>query len=249
MGAAVGGVQVRQVAELAERWAEVPLADALELLSDGYSHVPALRAAAARSVAAAPDWWLQELALPLTLALRFDSAERPHLADALVGRAARSGELGMRLFWCLAVERAAAGSFAGTYRGVVLRLLAAAQAADTRVAERSAAAGREAGDAGEGGGGGGGGGLVGVLQEQEELVGSLLALTAEATRYREARPRQMDRLRALLAEGGAFAHLAALPAPVPLPHMPTVKRPRLPLSLPSLVPPPPRPDGAARLCL
>lgn len=45
---------------------------------------------------------------------------------------------------------------------------------------------------------------------------------SEATKYRETRPKQIERLMAMLSDGGAFSHLTSLATPVNLPHQPHI---------------------------
>ena len=48
-------------------------------------------------------------------------------------------------------------------------------------------------------------------------------LMAEAKRYKEPRPKQIERLMAVLADGGAYSHLTSLATPVHLPHQPSIE--------------------------
>lgn len=53
-------------------------------------------------------------------------------------------------------------------------------------------------------------------------MSAIHGLMAEAKRYKEKRPKQIERLMHVLSEGGPYAHLASLQTPVNLPHQPHV---------------------------
>ncbi|CBX97228.1 hypothetical protein IAQ61_007358 [Plenodomus lingam] len=98
--------EVRQAAPLLEKWAEVDVDDALELLGPHFDH-PVVRSYAVERLKKADDEELQLYLLQLVQALKYEApgeADDSSLARFLVTRAANSFKLGNFLHWYLMVE-------------------------------------------------------------------------------------------------------------------------------------------------
>ncbi|KAJ1495619.1 armadillo-type protein [Baffinella frigidus] len=195
--------QVRQLLELVPRWVNAPVEDALEMLGQHFMHAP-IRALAVRSLRGTPDPELLCLLMPLTMALRYDVPEEPHLAEFLLERALENAEVAIALHWYLTTERSAGGQHFQLYTDMMARLSAELQAHHTVIQP-------------------GGAPVHEILRRQEAFVSAVGGLMAEAKRYKEPRPKQIERLMAVLGEGGAFSHLTNLPTPVHLPHQPRIE--------------------------
>ncbi|KAJ6195937.1 kinase-like domain-containing protein [Bipolaris maydis] len=98
--------EVRQAAPLLEKWAEIDVDDALELLGPHFDH-PIVRSYAVERLKKADDEELQLYLLQLVQALKYEApgeADDSSLARFLVTRAANSFTLGNFLHWYLMVE-------------------------------------------------------------------------------------------------------------------------------------------------
>lgn len=98
--------EARQAAPLLEKWAEVDVDDALELLGPQFDH-PVVRSYAVERLKKADDEELQLYLLQLVQALKYEAdgeGDDSSLARFLVTRAANSFTLGNFLHWYLMVE-------------------------------------------------------------------------------------------------------------------------------------------------
>ena len=197
--------QVRQLLELVPRWVDAPVEDALEMLGANFMHAP-IRALAVRSLRGTPDAELLCYLMPLTMALRYDVSDEPHLADFLLERALANGEVAIALHWYLTTERSSGGQHVQLYTGMMARLMGALQEQQTVLREGEAGAQ-----------------VHEIIRRQESFVAAVGGLMAEAKRYKEPRPKQIERLMAVLADGGAYSHLTSLATPVHLPHQPSIE--------------------------
>ena len=123
--------------------------------------------------------------MPLTMALRYDLPNEPHLSSFLIKRSLSNQSLAVSFYWYLNVERSAGGRHVKLYSDLQTQLLGELQRSDV-----------EDEDAG-----GGGHKLHELLRRQEQLVAAVGGLAREAKRYKETRPKQIERLMAVL---GAF---------------------------------------------
>ena len=196
--------QVRQLLELVPQWVDVDAEDALEMLGASYMYGP-IRALAVRSLSPMPDRELSCILMPLTMALRYDVPNEAHLAMFLMKRCLLNTDIAVALYWYLNVERSAGGRHVKLYTDLQMQLLAEMQRAELVVE-----------------GAGGSIKMHDLLRRQEHFVSAIHGLCKEAKRYKETRPKQIERLMAILAEGGAYAHLTAMATSVNLPHQPRV---------------------------
>jgi phosphatidylinositol 3-kinase len=98
--------EARQAAPMLDKWAEIDVDDALELLGSQFDH-PVVRSYAVERLKKADDDELQLYLLQLVQALKYEAAgdgDDSSLARFLVTRAANSLALGNFLFWYLVVE-------------------------------------------------------------------------------------------------------------------------------------------------
>ncbi|KAF1934842.1 phosphatidylinositol 3-kinase [Clathrospora elynae] len=95
--------EARQAAPLLDKWAEIDVDDALELLGPHFDH-PVVRSYAVERLKKADDEELQLYLLQLVQALKYDSGDDSSLARFLVTRAANSFTLGNFFHWYLMVE-------------------------------------------------------------------------------------------------------------------------------------------------
>ncbi|PSN74691.1 phosphatidylinositol 3-kinase [Corynespora cassiicola Philippines] len=98
--------EARQAAPLLEKWAEIDVDDALELLGPQFDH-PVVRSYAVERLKKADDEELQLYLLQLVQALKYEAAgegDDSSLARFLITRAAESFTLGNFLHWYLMVE-------------------------------------------------------------------------------------------------------------------------------------------------
>lgn len=98
--------EARQAAPMLEKWAEIDVDDALELLGPQFDH-PVVRSYAVERLKKADDEELQLYLLQLVQALKYEATgdgDDSSLARFLVTRAASSLALGNFLFWYLVVE-------------------------------------------------------------------------------------------------------------------------------------------------
>jgi phosphatidylinositol 3-kinase len=98
--------EARQAAPMLEKWAEIDVDDALELLGPQFDH-PVVRSYAVERLKKADDEELQLYLLQLVQALKYEAAgegDDSSLARFLVTRAANSFSLGNFLHWYLMVE-------------------------------------------------------------------------------------------------------------------------------------------------
>jgi hypothetical protein len=182
---------VKQLLELVPQWVDVDAEDALEMLGASYMYGP-IRALAVRSLSSMPDGELACILMPLTMALRYDVPNEPHLAALLVRRSLLNHTIAVALYWYLNVERSAGGRHVKLYTDLQMQLLAELQQSEQQQA----------------GGVGAGPKLHELLRRQEQFVAAVHGLAKEAKRYKETRPKQIERLMAVLGDGGAYAHLA-----------------------------------------
>ena len=122
------------------------------------------------------------------------------------------------LFWHLSVERSCGGQHASLYKRAHLVLCHKLQVLRVRSNEGLECRGErcaEPGDAGVATDAL----LIDVLRRQEHFVASLGGLVAELRKgAKQARPQQVQLLRAALRAGGKLGHLASLAHPVQLPN-------------------------------
>ena len=122
------------------------------------------------------------------------------------------------LFWHLSVERSCGGQHASLYKRAHLVLCHKLQVLRVRSNEGLEGRGErcaEPGDAGVATDAL----LIDVLRRQEHFVASLGGLVAELRKgAKQARPQQVQLLRAALRAGGKLGHLASLAHPVQLPN-------------------------------
>ncbi|KAJ4355770.1 Phosphatidylinositol (PI) 3-kinase [Didymosphaeria variabile] len=98
--------EARQAAPMLDKWAEIDVDDALELLGPQFDH-PVVRSYAVERLKKADDDELQLYLLQLVQALKYEASgdrDDSSLARFLVTRAANSLALGNFLFWYLVVE-------------------------------------------------------------------------------------------------------------------------------------------------
>lgn len=115
-------------------------------------------------------------------------------------------EIAVSLYWYLNVERSAGGRHVKLYTDLQMQLLAELQRSET-VDDAL---------------GGEGSKLHELLRRQEQFVAAIHGLCKESKRYKETRPKQIERLMSVLADGGAYSHLTAMATPINLPHQPKV---------------------------
>jgi phosphatidylinositol 3-kinase len=99
-------MEVRQAAPLLDRWAEIDVDDALELLGKQFDH-PVVRGYAVERLKKADDEELLSYLLQLVQALKYEAAgegDDSSLARFLISRAANSFSLGNFFHWYLMVE-------------------------------------------------------------------------------------------------------------------------------------------------
>jgi len=193
--------QVRQVLELVPRWVNVAVEDALEMLGESYRHA-AIRSLAVRSLGEVPDVELVCFLMALTQALRYDVADEPQLACFLIERAVRNTEIATALYWYLTVEKSVPGKYMKMYMETMSKFLNELQRSETELAS--------------------GVKLYDALRRQETFVTAIHNLTKDAKKFKETRPKQIERLMALLNEGGAYSHLSSIANAVNLPHQPSI---------------------------
>jgi len=108
----------------------------------------------------------QELAfylMPLTIALRYDSPEEPHLLNFLISRAVSCAHIAIELFWYLTTEKSVGGAHVRLYTDALARLKAELAKEKTEFE---------------------GGWTVGeVIKRQESFVVALHGLMGEAKKY------------------------------------------------------------------
>mmetsp|Transcript_16669 Transcript_16669/g.55517 ORF Transcript_16669/g.55517 Transcript_16669/m.55517 type:complete len:826 (-) Transcript_16669:38-2515(-) len=194
--------QVRQVLELVPRWVNVAVEDALEMLGESYMHSP-IRSLAVRSLGEVPDVELVCFLMPLTQALRYDVTEEPHLANFLIERAIRNAEIATALYWYLTVEKSVPGKHMKMYIETMSKFLNELQRSEAELSSSGVK-------------------LYDALRRQESFVNAIHNLTKDAKKYKETRPKQIERLMALLNEGGAYSHLSSIANAVNLPHQPSI---------------------------
>eukprot|EP00802_Teleaulax_amphioxeia_P005890 Tamp_05894.p1 GENE.Tamp_05894~~Tamp_05894.p1 ORF type:complete len:820 (+),score=205.08 Tamp_05894:86-2545(+) len=202
--------QVRQLLDLVPQWVDVDPEDALEMLGASYMYGP-IRALAVRSLTTMPDGELSCILMPLTMALRYDVPNEAHLATFLVRRSLTNLHIAVSFYWYLNVERSAGGRHVKLYTDLQIQLLGELQKAE---AVGASAGGVMGGDEAPK--------LHELLRRQEQFVAAIHGLCKEAKRYKETRPKQIERLMSVLAEGGAYAHLTQMATPVNLPHQPQI---------------------------
>lgn len=174
--------------ELLPMWAEPQLAEILELLGPSFLHLP-VRAYAVRHLHRTSNDQLELYLLQLVQALKFDemawnaaddalraaytSEPSSRLVDLLCERGAQSHVLGTKLYWYVSVERI-----------------------DGRYAELFAQADRQLHNALERHNPN----LLAMLKRQRHFVHTLTTRNAELRASRDARPRKIEKMRALLAD-------------------------------------------------
>lgn len=196
--------QVRQLLELVPHWVDVPPEDALHLLGSSYRLAP-IRALAVRSLQPVSDAELKCWLMPLSMALRYDSLPDSLLANFLFRRALNSSDIAIALYWYLTVEKSCEGPHSALYKGLLEQLVRELTANHATMPGNNLK-------------------IFEVLRRQESFISAIQGLIAESKRYAksETRPKQIERLMAILAPGGTYAHLSRLSTPVTLPHQPHI---------------------------
>lgn len=90
--------EAREAADLMKKWAEIDIADALELLSPDFRNQQ-VRAHAVGVLERTDDEELLSYLLQLVQALRYEMKDESQLADFLASRAARNPRFGFFLHW------------------------------------------------------------------------------------------------------------------------------------------------------
>ncbi|KAF2742847.1 phosphatidylinositol 3-kinase [Sporormia fimetaria CBS 119925] len=196
-------VEVRQAAPLLDRWAEVEIDDALELLGREFSH-HIVRGYAVERLKKADDEELQLYLLQLVQALKYEATgegDDSSLARFLISRATTSFTLGNFFHWYLMVEI----SDTSEDQAPEHRDLFAKVEYDFMIELERTAAGRETRQ---------------TLKRQGELITILAKISKDVRFDRGARPQKIARLKKLLSD--PKNELTNFD-PLPLPLDPSIK--------------------------
>eukprot|EP00808_Paulinella_micropora_P001594 g58755.t1 len=190
--------ETKQALQLMLQWSEVDIADALELLSSFFRH-QAVRQYAVRQLQRADDEELSCYLLQLVQALRYEqNAATGPLFALLIYRCTTSYNLTNFLHWFLVVEKSdpKAGAIFAELHDKFLELIASTPKGARWLQE---------------------------IFKQQQLIKQLSALLVKCQNAARKTNLKVERLRAMLQEGGVFAGLRDLPEPVDVPFRPEIK--------------------------
>lgn len=179
--------EAKQAVDLLHQWAEIDVADALELVGPSFSD-PNVRAYAVERLKKASDKELQLYLLQLVEALKFEPPGKKSLAKFLIQRAVQNPVLGNFFYWYLAVESDLGGKSASIFRPVLKTFMDAVKRHPDHAQQ---------------------------LNDQITLMDRLLQVTDTVRRSREPRTKKIELLKSYL--GDPKHNLNAFPAvPFPL---------------------------------
>ncbi|CAN6598522.1 phosphatidylinositol 3-kinase Vps34p [Trichomonascus vanleenenianus] len=192
-------VEAKQVAELLLKWAEIDVADALELLGPRFRD-QTVRSYAVARLKNANDDELELYLMQLVEALKFEqhanaSMSESKLAQFLVNRALQNPRLGNYFYWYLTVESQEKGATAAIFKSLLAQFLG-------RLKDFS-----------------NGNERTNTLKAQFTFINKLLKISSSIKLSKESRPKKVEQLRHYLADN---KHGMLSFAPIPLPLDPSV---------------------------
>ncbi|RIB03510.1 atypical PIKK PI3K protein kinase [Gigaspora rosea] len=170
--------EVKQAVELLPQWVDIDLDDALELLGANFEN-RAVRGYAVSQLKKADDEELMLYLLQLVQALKFenisDKSSSSSLAEFLIERAIKNPILGNNFYWYLMVE--CEDKVVGKMYGkITFQFMTAMKEIPTGLERRD------------------------ILRRQAELVVALSSISKDIRIMKEARPKKIERLRAIISD-------------------------------------------------